>query len=185
MAMYKLTTHAAIVRTTMIDDVLVSAQIPIDPENSDYQEYLDWMSQGNTPDPADPDPLTYQANVPTANRIQTTDATPTELFRRRLAHQNTMYSARFTVQSVDMTTPSNRKTIVATVSATRVSAAAIDGFTVLATHAVGSAGWVVSTPTADNTGDNADVVISVTGLVGRTIAWSIVCEFLSYTPAGA
>jgi len=27
--------------------------IPFDPENTDYQEYLEWVAAGNTPDPAD------------------------------------------------------------------------------------------------------------------------------------
>ena len=27
--------------------------IPLDPENTDYQEYLAWKDSGNTPDPAD------------------------------------------------------------------------------------------------------------------------------------
>ena len=27
--------------------------IPIDEHNADYQEYLTWVSEGNTPDPAD------------------------------------------------------------------------------------------------------------------------------------
>jgi len=27
--------------------------IPFDPENIDYQEYLEWVAEGNTPDPAD------------------------------------------------------------------------------------------------------------------------------------
>ena len=30
-----------------------NAFIPFDPENVDYQEYLTWLSEGNTPDPAD------------------------------------------------------------------------------------------------------------------------------------
>lgn len=29
------------------------AQIPFDPNNVDYQKYLEWVSQGNQPEPAD------------------------------------------------------------------------------------------------------------------------------------
>lgn len=27
--------------------------IPLDPDNTDYQEYLEWVAEGNTPDPAE------------------------------------------------------------------------------------------------------------------------------------
>lgn len=33
-----------------------NANIPVDTANADYQTYLQWLSRGNTPEPADPVP---------------------------------------------------------------------------------------------------------------------------------
>lgn len=44
--MYKLTKHTSILR------LADSANIPADPANVDYQEYLAWLAAGNTPQPA-------------------------------------------------------------------------------------------------------------------------------------
>jgi hypothetical protein len=46
--MYKLTQeNQGIVR------LFDMAFIPFDPQNRDYAEYLQWLSEGNTPEPAD------------------------------------------------------------------------------------------------------------------------------------
>jgi hypothetical protein len=55
--MYKLTQFPEIQR--MVD----GAFIPPDPANTDYQQYLEWIAAGNTPDPYVPPPTPIPATV--------------------------------------------------------------------------------------------------------------------------
>ena len=39
-----------------IKRLLDNAYIPFDPDNTDYQKYLEWLAEGNEPLPADAQP---------------------------------------------------------------------------------------------------------------------------------
>jgi len=45
--------NAKVVSTDMIQRIEDKAVIPFDPANTDYQDYLAWVAEGNTPAEAD------------------------------------------------------------------------------------------------------------------------------------
>lgn len=51
--MYKLIKDPMTGNVSCVQNIDTTAFIPFDPANTDYQEYLKWLSEGNTPEPAE------------------------------------------------------------------------------------------------------------------------------------
>lgn len=51
--MYKLITDKLTGEANTVQRLADNAFIPFDPANTDYQAYLKWLDEGNTPEPAD------------------------------------------------------------------------------------------------------------------------------------
>ena len=54
--MYKLHNPTNFPVPQVVQRLSDNAYIPFDPDNTDYQEYLKWLAEGNTPEPADTPP---------------------------------------------------------------------------------------------------------------------------------
>jgi len=51
--MYKLISNYLTQEVDSVKRLSDNAFIPFDPANTDYQEYLKWLDEGNTPEPAE------------------------------------------------------------------------------------------------------------------------------------
>jgi hypothetical protein len=51
--MYKLQKDECTGKISVVNRLTDGASIPFDPANTDYQEYLQWVAEGNTPLPAE------------------------------------------------------------------------------------------------------------------------------------
>ena len=63
MTKYKLVQNKYIGNPTTVVNLEDDWCIPFDPANTDYQAYLAWLSEGNTPEPADPPPVVIPTEV--------------------------------------------------------------------------------------------------------------------------
>jgi hypothetical protein len=51
--MYQIQKDTAVGATSCVKRIADNTFIPFDPANTDYQAYLAWLEEGNTPQPAD------------------------------------------------------------------------------------------------------------------------------------
>jgi hypothetical protein len=51
--MYRLNADQITGEVSWVQRLADNAFIPFDPANTDYQEYLKWLAEGNEPEPAD------------------------------------------------------------------------------------------------------------------------------------
>ena len=77
--MYKLTNHETIIR--LIDN----ASIPADESNMDYRKYLEWLDEGNAPEPADPEPEIPASLLNAQDRMKEIDWQAEQTFIRNLS----------------------------------------------------------------------------------------------------
>jgi hypothetical protein len=182
MALYQLLSSAAsVLRTT--DGACVPTT---DPRNADYQAYLAWVAAGNTPDPADPPTLRFQANLPLGAQLRTTDAAPAEIFRATLA-PTTLYRARIVVLAVDAGNGAYA-TLERVVSVERLGGGAVNllvtdvtiqRMTNAAAVTAGVSSWTLGIAAS-----GADIVATVSGAAGRTVDWGMSGDLVRYTPSG-
>jgi hypothetical protein len=80
--MYKLTKTLAILR------IADKALIPNDPDNIDYQTYLKWVAEGNTPDPFTAEELAQQALDDIARQKEQADLVAAKTYAKLSALKN-------------------------------------------------------------------------------------------------
>lgn len=127
------------------------------------------------------------ATLQVAARVRTTDATPTEIFRRTLA-QVTEYEAEFKLRGIDAGNGVVRR-IRADVVAERLMGGAVLIGTVVVSNIQTPSGAAATTSNVTNWAITAavsgnDFVITVTGSAGRTIDWLLSGAVDRFSPSG-
>jgi hypothetical protein len=177
MAQYRLGRFGTVIRQTD------NSSIPADPGNLDRQTYLNWLAQGNTPDPVIPDPIVFADRLQASGKVRTTAAAAVEIWRLTLA-PTTGYAGDFVVIGVDAGNGAVRIVRVS-VAVKRLAAGALGigapAVVVLANHAdTGTTTWGgVAASLSGN-----DAIVTVAGLAGRTIDWSLSGQMTRFAPGG-
>lgn len=157
-----------------------------DENNVAYRKFKEWVDEGNTPEAADPMPVQYSMEERTNTQIETTDATPAELWRYT-TDLKTGYDIVARLIAVDRGNGAVRKqSIDATVTRIGTSPSLV-GRTDSAPHVTsgqrgtdaGIGGWALN-PSFDGT----DLVLSVVGAAGRTIDWRVTITMVRFSPEG-
>lgn len=177
MALYKLTRFNVVLRTNS-DGSLTS--IPMNDSNSEYQQYLVWLSDGNTPDPADPAPRITSTVFEPYSQLTTADAVEVELYRLPIPTL-TIMDVYIRVYGVDRGN-GNFKKFRREAAIRRLGAAstpAVVGSVEIPATDVGTPTWTIA-PAFDGN----DLVVKVTGAAGRMIDWLLFAELRRFTPGG-
>lgn len=166
----------------MIQRLADGANLPMNPENKDYQEYLKWLSEGGVPDEEEqlPVQIVYNDDTRVRAHITTTDGMATELYRATLKAA-TIYDVEMRVLGVDTGSGATKKLVMTFTIKRMGGSVGLVGTpdTVVNRADAGASGWVVNPHL-----DGHDFVVVVTGGVGRTVDWTIRCDVDTFTPGG-
>jgi hypothetical protein len=176
MAAYQLGPNGSVIRE---ED---GAQIPPDPANADYQEYLAWVAAGNTPDPADPPPIRYVGGERVNVTLRTTDDLEHDVFVVP-ADPKTIYRAELQASALDAGNGACKFLagilVWKRLTGSNVIAPPSNITVVSQIQDTAAASWIMN-----GLPSGGAFRIFVKGAAGRTIDWSLVGEIGRYAPEG-
>lgn len=175
MAEYRILNDNIIIRVSS------NTQFPKDKDNPDYQRYLAWLADGNTPDPVLLPPVTQQQDLPVRGTATTVGASPSVILYRITVPQHTLLDFSVRIHAIDRAETQVKK-VVADATFARGSGAPVQiGNTaqLVLQQTAGASTWTNPPSIQGN-----DIVVTVTGSAGLTIDWSIQGICYRFGPQG-